>query len=285
VFRRERRVRRHGRVVPPGSFRRAARVPILWGDGAHGRSARRTGVAATRRCTPQFAPLDTGTSSSASTLPYWRKEQAGDWGGGGWLGWTHDSKALVSVTMVVRDLPKRRTDDDDNVTVEAVPHVTFAVRCLGDIQPGTIRTAGVVNHSLTFDGVLRIPLGARRYEVRLRSRRDDLFDAAVVLSDGRRTQVLYTARVRRRSPFRSRVGGRSRQRWTVGSDRQLEQQVQPASARLLLSSRAVRDQLRGKPLSLKPATDTAVATRRMAPVLGYDKGCSTEIVEFVGIAV
>jgi len=198
-------------------------------------------------CTPQFAPLDTGTSSSASTLPYWRKEQAGDWGGGGWLGWTHDSKALVSVTMVVRDLPKRRTDDDDNVTVEAVPHVTFAVRCLGDIQPGTIRTAGVVNHSLTFDGVLRIPLGARRSEVRLRSRRDDLFDAAVVLSDGRRTQVLYTADGFADDPhFEVEWAG------DLDNDGRLDLIVNLSNKyslhphRLLLSSRAVRDQLVGE---------------------------------------
>src|SRR5688500_240277 len=90
-------------------------------------------------CTSQLAPLHTGTSSSASTLPYWRKEQAGDWGGGGWLGWTLDGEVLVPVTMMVRDLPKRRTDDDDNVTVKAVPDVAFAVRCLPVARSGPIR--------------------------------------------------------------------------------------------------------------------------------------------------
>lgn len=143
-------------------------------------------------CTPQFAPLHTGTSSSASVLPYWRKEQADDWGGDGWLGWTYDGKALVPVMMAVRDLPMPGAADDDHVTVEAIPDVVFAVRCFPRLRPGPIRSAGVVNHSLTWQRVLRVRLGERRYQVRLESRRDDLSDAVVVLTDGRRRQTLFT---------------------------------------------------------------------------------------------
>jgi hypothetical protein len=144
-------------------------------------------------CTPQFAPLNTGTHSAASELPFWRKEDAGSWGGDGWLGWTYESDTLVPVRLVVRDLPKRHEDDPEEVTVERIPDVTFAVRCMPPLRAGPIRSAGVTNHELHHDGPLQLSLGERQYELRLQTAREDLFDAKVFLSDGRRTQLLYSA--------------------------------------------------------------------------------------------
>jgi len=144
-------------------------------------------------CVPQFAPLSTGSSSGASTLPFWRKEEAGNWGGGGWLGWTSEGNTLVPVTLVVRDLRKDRPDDEEEVSVEKSADVTFAVRCVPGLRAGTIRSAGIVNHELSGIRSLRISVGTRRYEIQLRSQRDDLSDAAVMLTEGSRTQVLYSA--------------------------------------------------------------------------------------------
>ncbi len=144
-------------------------------------------------CTPQFAPLNTGSHSGASTLPFWRKEEAGRWDGGGWLGWSWKSDALVPTTLTVRDRQKDQPDDADEVTVETVPGVTFAARCVNGLRAGAIRPAGVVNHELNVGGPLRISVGERRYELRLRSPRGDLSDATVTLTEGRRTQTLYSA--------------------------------------------------------------------------------------------
>ena len=140
-------------------------------------------------CAPQFAPLSTGSHSGASTLPFWRKEEAGNWGGSGWLGWTREANALVPVAFVVRDRP----GDSENVSVEKSADVTFAVRCIPGLRAGAIRSTGVVNHELVRNRSLRISLGNRRYGLQLRSRREDLFDAVVTLTEGSRTQVLYSA--------------------------------------------------------------------------------------------
>jgi hypothetical protein len=110
-------------------------------------------------CTPQFAPLDTGTSSSRSPLPIWRKIEAGAWAGGGWLGWSHERSTLVPVAITVRDLPGDRTADADEVTVEAIPKVTFAVRCVPSVRAGVIHSTGVLNHSLRSRRVLRVEFG------------------------------------------------------------------------------------------------------------------------------
>jgi hypothetical protein len=144
-----------------------------------------------RECTPQFAPLTTGSSNSRSHLKFWRKSEAGQWGGDGWLGWTYDDDVLVPVTLIVRDWPKEFSDDEDEVTVESVPDVTFAIRCIG-VPTLHIRSAGVVNQDLHYRQPLRIMLAERRYELALRGSRPDLTDAQVVLSDGRRNQVLYS---------------------------------------------------------------------------------------------
>jgi hypothetical protein len=144
-----------------------------------------------RECTPQFAPLSTGSSSARSLLMFWRKEEAGAWGGDGWLGWTYDDDALVPVTLIVRDLPKERDDDEDEVTVESVPDVPFAMRCIA-VPTLHIRSAGVVNRSPDLGKPLNMALGDRKYQLALRGSRKDLTDAKVILSDGHRSQVLYS---------------------------------------------------------------------------------------------
>jgi hypothetical protein len=144
-------------------------------------------------CTPQFAPLDTGSSSARSDLPFWRKDQAGEWGGEGWLGWAYDGKALVPVVLTVTVLEKEESDDDDEVTVYSVPEVSFAARCIDGLQAGNIRSADIANHELQFQGPLRITLGERRYTLGLHASREDLADAQVVLTDGQQAQVLYAA--------------------------------------------------------------------------------------------
>ena len=79
------------------------------------------------RCPPQFAPLNTGSHSGTSNLPFWSKEEAGAWDGSGWLGWTWKSNTLVPLSLVVRE---RRPDGPSGpeVTVEKTADVTFAVR-------------------------------------------------------------------------------------------------------------------------------------------------------------
>lgn len=146
-----------------------------------------------RPCKPQFAPLETGTSSGASELDFWRKEQAGDWGGTGWLGWTWESNTLKPVTIVVRNRPKDSPSDDDEVFVRTVPEVTFAVRCVSGVRAGRLQSAGVVNHELQVDGPLHVSLGKLRYQLRLEAKDRSLADAKVILSHGSRTQVLYAA--------------------------------------------------------------------------------------------
>jgi hypothetical protein len=144
-------------------------------------------------CVPQFAPLDTGTYSGGSMIGAWRKDEAGAWRGQGWLGWRHDSETLEPVRLVIRDLQREPGDDFDQVSVQPMPEMDYAVRCVPQLRAGPVRNARVVNEYLTRDQPLKIELGERRYEVRLESTRDDLFDARVVLSEGRRMQVLYSA--------------------------------------------------------------------------------------------
>jgi hypothetical protein len=143
------------------------------------------------QCRPQFAPLMTGSSNSRSNLKFWRKNEAGAWGGDGWLGWTYDDDALVPVSLVVRDWPNERSDDQDEVTVESIPDVVFAMRCIG-VPTAYIRSAGIVNGELHYRESLRMALRERRYELALRGSRKDLTDAKVVLTDGRRAQVIYS---------------------------------------------------------------------------------------------
>ena len=146
------------------------------------------------RCKPQFAPLETGTSSGASETDFWRKEEAGDWSGSGWLGWTWDGDALTPVKMIVRARPKDLPGlSDDDVYVESIPQVTFAVRCVSGLRAGKIRSAGVVNHELLSSGSLDVSLGKARYQIRVEARDPAAADAKVILAHAGRTQVLYSA--------------------------------------------------------------------------------------------
>jgi hypothetical protein len=146
------------------------------------------------RCKPQFAPLDTGTSSGPSALDFWRRKDAGAWGGGGWLGWTWTSAMVQPVRLVVRNRPKDSPQqEEEEVTVESKPAVTFAVRCVSGVRAGKIHDAGIANHDLHYDGPLNISIGKLRYELRLQAKERSLADASVIMTDGRRTQVLYSA--------------------------------------------------------------------------------------------
>ena len=197
-------------------------------------------------CTPQFAPLNTGSFAGTSSLPFWRKDVAGAWDGSGWLGWTWKSNTLVPLTLVVRD---RRTDgpSEPEVTVEKTSDVAFAVRCIRGLRAGTIRSADVINHRLASEGPLRVALGDRRYEIQLRSTRADLSDATVILSDGRQTQVLYSVNGIADDPHFD-------VEWAGDLDRDgrldlvvnLSRKYSIHPHRLLLSSRAVKNQLVGE---------------------------------------
>lgn len=152
-------------------------------------------------CEPQLAPLDTGSSSGLSKLLIWRKEEAGPWKGDGWIGWSRDESILKPVRLTIASVPKAHPDNDDEVTVEHVPKVDYAVRCIPAVRPGPVPVGRrhidnlpVLNESLLMDGRrLGITLGDRKYELRLESTQASLNDARVVLTDGRLMQVLYSA--------------------------------------------------------------------------------------------
>ena len=95
--------------------------------------------------------------------------------------------------LVVRDRPKRFPEDEDAVTVESRPEVTWAVRCIPGLRAGKIHNADVVNHNLHSQGPLDVSLGERRYQLRLQAKAPSLADAKVILTHGGRTQVLYLA--------------------------------------------------------------------------------------------
>ena len=115
-------------------------------------------------CKAQFAPLTTGTSSGTSTIDFWRKEEAGEWGGAGWLGWSWDGDQLRAVELDVRHRPNDFGGDEEYVTVQSQPDVTFAVRCLPQLRTGPIVSAGIANWSLQSDGPLRVSLGRGEYQ-------------------------------------------------------------------------------------------------------------------------
>lgn len=147
---------------------------------------------AQKDCKAQFAPLATGSHSGDSRVPFWRRSEAGEWGGPGWLGWTSEGDRLAAVQMTVRDRPKDSAADDD-VTVISAPTVRYAVRCIPRLSAGPIRSLNLAKRDLDHEGPLSLSVGSRRYDLRLQSTRDDRADAQVVLTDGRTTQVLYSA--------------------------------------------------------------------------------------------
>jgi hypothetical protein len=153
-----------------------------------------TSAAPPPECKPRFAPLETGSSSSASALKFWRQKEAGDWGGTGWLGWNRDRDRLQPVRLLVRNLPRESADpEQDEVTVESTPKVTFAVRCVPGLRAGKIVDAGVTNHDLQYRGALEVTLGELRYRLYLDAHDPHLTDAKVILIHSDRTQVLYSA--------------------------------------------------------------------------------------------
>jgi len=155
------------------------------------RPAAVVGAGRAAECRPQFAPLTTGSSNGRTPLKFWRRDEAGAWGGDGWLGWTPDTDALVPVSLTVRDLPKELSDDESEVTVQSSADVTFAMRCI-DVPTLHIRPARVAGGSLQHGIPLHIAIGDLRYEVSLRGSREDLTDAKVMLTHGGRAQVLYS---------------------------------------------------------------------------------------------
>ncbi len=198
-------------------------------------------------CTPQFAPLTTGTYSGSSSAPFWPKALAGPWRGEGWLGWNFDSTTLHAVQLTVRPQPKAAPGDEDEVTVESQPEVTFAVRCVPGLSAGSMQSLNVMNESLAPDRPLTLSLGARRYGLRVQSAKPDLSDARVVLTDGRRTQVLYSAEGVVDEPHFDVV-------WAGDLDRDgqldlvvnLSRKYSVHPYRLLLSSKAAPNQLVGE---------------------------------------
>jgi hypothetical protein len=144
-------------------------------------------------CTPQFAALSTGSFSGLSPVPFWRKAEAGDWGGAGWLGWTSERNELRAVRMVVGTRPTQEGDQEPFVIVEAVPRVDFAVRCVQGLRAGSIQRASVTEISLLSTRSATISLGGREYRLRLESAVASLSDAKVILTEGDRTQVVYSA--------------------------------------------------------------------------------------------
>ncbi len=152
-----------------------------------------TGAPQGPACTPQFAPLQTGTSSGTSTIDFWRKEEAGEWGGAGWLGWSWDGDQLRAVELDVRDRPNDFAGDEEYVTVQSRPDVTFAARCIPQLRTGPIVSAGIANWSLQSDGPLSVTLVGREYQLYIESARADQADAQIVFTEGGRRQVLYSA--------------------------------------------------------------------------------------------
>jgi hypothetical protein len=146
-------------------------------------------------CTPQFAPLESGTYSGTSRTPYWLKQQAGDWGGGGWVGWSWYGGKLEPVTMTVRGRPRDTNDEQEleTVSVDVSAPVAFAVRCIPGIRAGRMHSAAVTNERLRPRHTMRVSLGSRWYSLHLDTSREDMADAKVIFADGERTQVLYSA--------------------------------------------------------------------------------------------
>jgi hypothetical protein len=96
--------------------------------------------------------------------------------------------------LVVRDRPKDTAQsEDEEVTVQSIPEVAFAVRCIPAVRAGSIQSAGVTNHDLLSRGPLDISLGTRRYRLHVQAKDPGLADAKVILTHEGQTQVLYSA--------------------------------------------------------------------------------------------
>ena len=91
--------------------------------------------------------------------------------------------------MDVWDRPNDFAGDDEYVTVQSQPDMTFAVRCLPQLTTGSIVSAQLANFSLQSDGPLSVTLGRREYRLSIESARTDQADAQIVLTEGGRRQV------------------------------------------------------------------------------------------------
>jgi hypothetical protein len=143
------------------------------------------------KCAPQFVPLHTGASSGTSDLPMWSREQAEPWRGVGWLGWKRDGQLLERVELMIRDVPAP-IEDYAELTVESVPKVDFAVRCVPGLDEGRIQSVLAEQTDLVYDGPLSLSLGGRQYHISVRSSDKSLADARVVLMQGKLSQTLYS---------------------------------------------------------------------------------------------
>jgi hypothetical protein len=204
-------------------------------------------------CKPQLAVLTTGTFSGGSKLPTWPKEDAGSWNGDGWVGWTHWGDSVDLVQLKVTDLPRQAGDDFDEVTVETVPRVDFAVRCLPSVRPGKLTVArhtggAIVNEHLDSEQTrLVILLGARSYPLRLESTDKFHSDMEVLLTHAGDTQTLYSTDGFADEPFFDVV-------WAGDLDRDgkldllvnFSRKYSVHPYRLLLSSKASAGQLVGE---------------------------------------
>ena len=125
--------------------------------------------------------------------------------------------------------------------------MTFAVRCVPGLSAGSMQSLNVMNESLAPDRPLTLSLGAQRYGLRVQASRPNLADARVVLTDGRRTQVLYSAEGVVDEPHFDVV-------WAGNLDRDgqlnlvvnLSRKYSVHPYRLLLSSKAAPNQLVGE---------------------------------------
>jgi hypothetical protein len=97
------------------------------------------------------------------------------------------------VELDVRHRPNDFGGDEEYVTVQSQPDVTFAARCIPQLRAGPIVPAGITNWSLQSDGALSVTLGRRKYQVYIESAQTDRADARIVFTEGGRRQVLYSA--------------------------------------------------------------------------------------------
>ena len=100
--------------------------------------------------------------------------EASAWPTEGWLGWRHFERpeTLEPVHLAMGER-RKGVGEDDEVDVTAIPDADFAVRCIPEVQPGRIFSAGVVNKSLAHEGPLTVAVAATRYRLRLESKRKD----------------------------------------------------------------------------------------------------------------
>jgi hypothetical protein len=196
---------------------------------------------------PEESPIDNPQWPAAGgpRIPTWPKALQLDegpagapaWSGTGWVGWKHWGTTLHPVRITVRDHPKLYEDDIEEVAVEHTPDVDYAVRCIPAVRPGMLTIArrrydnnGVTSENLAPKRPLGISLGTRTYEIRVESKVDTFENATVVLSDGSRTQVLFTVNDHPDEPHLevNRAGCRSRRQ--AGFDRNLQLEVLDAPA-------------------------------------------------------